>query len=574
MRKLKIQRCLPDKSGRNNDTILAPKKRQTKMTLLSAITNIIDLAEDSELREDFFVSAEKYTKYLSKREGISVVQAVLLSLLIEECFSGGYAKISDLSRFLSCRTTRVLEYHAELENLVDKGFLYQGKRNHDSNSVYYIPERVIDALNNNKPFKKISYSGSNGFQFFQHFYDLTHLRYDDQLSTKLLLVETQRLLVENKDCHYVKILKSFNLKEESELILTHFARHLVLQGLDGIKIKYMTDLFDNSHDVINFVRSIENETNELIKRNLIEPVFDDGFKSNEEYRLTDEIRPLLLEGFDYKITVSDSHTNIIKCENIISKDLYFENHVQRQLNEIAELLNENNYQSICRRLKERGHRTGVACLFHGAPGTGKTESVMQLAKLSGRDIVQVNISEIKNKWVGESEKNIKEIFDSYRSVVKRSSKKPILLFNEADAIIGKRKEGAVGSIDKMENSIQNIILQEMETLNGIMIATTNLVQNLDKAFERRFLYKIKFERPTKEQRRFIWKSMMPKLDDNIIQKLAHCYDFSGGQIENISRKCDIEFILHGTETISENYLEKICKEETIDHKINTKIGYV
>ena len=112
--------------------------------------------------------------------------------------------------------------------------------------------------------------------------------------------------------------------------------------------------------------------------------------------------------------------------------------------------------------------------------------------------MQVNISQIKSCWVGESEKNIKGLFDNYRELVKKSEVTPILLFNEADAIIGVRKEGAQSAVDKMENSLQNIILQEMETLDGIMIATTNLQENMDKAFERRFLYKIKFDRPTEE----------------------------------------------------------------------------
>lgn len=156
----------------------------------------------------------------------------------------------------------------------------------------------------------------------------------------------------------------------------------------------------------------------------------------------------------------------------------------------------------------------------------------------------------------------------------RSAKKPILLFNEADAVIGKRKEGAEGSVDKMENSIQNIILQEMESLDGIMIATTNLVQNMDKAFERRFLYKVKFEKPTYEQRRHIWKSMIPILTDETAGRLANCYSFSGGQIENIARKCDIEGILHGEEIINEKCIEKYCQEEMIEKNTNAKIGFV
>ena len=138
--------------------------------------------------------------------------------------------------------------------------------------------------------------------------------------------------------------------------------------------------------------------------------------------------------------------------------------------------------------------------------------------------------------MGESEKNIKSLFDTYKDKVKKSSIAPILLFNEADAIISKRQEGAEHAVDKMENSIQNIILQEMENLDGIMIATTNLAQNMDKAFERRFLYKIKFEKPTLEARMHIWHEMIPTLSEDDTMTLAEKYEFSGGVITSASKQ--------------------------------------
>ena len=126
----------------------------------------------------------------------------------------------------------------------------------------------------------------------------------------------------------------------------------------------------------------------------------------------------------------------------------------------------------------------------------------------------------------------------------------------------------------MENSIQNIILQEMESLDGIMIATTNLVQNMDDAFERRFLYKVKFEKPELAQRAKIWKSMLPELSSDAATRLASAYDFSGGQIENITRKCDIESVLYGDDYVTEEKIEQYCREEKIVKKGGTRIGFV
>lgn len=150
---------------------------------------------------------------------------------------------------------------------------------------------------------------------------------------------------------------------------------------------------------------------------------------------------------------------------------------------------------------------------------------------------------------------------------------PILLFNEADAIFGIRQEGAQRAVDKMENSLQNILLQEMEKLDGILIATTNLTQNLDKAFERRFLYKVRFEKPSLETKSKIWSSMMPELTESQAEELAREYDFSGGQIENISRKKKIQSIIECCEPDFAT-LKQYCGEELLNSEPKRrKIGF-
>lgn len=107
-----------------------------------------------------------------------------------------------------------------------------------------------------------------------------------------------------------------------------------------------------------------------------------------------------------------------------------------------------------------------------------------------------------------------------------------------------------------------------------MIATTNLVENMDAAFERRFLYKVKFEKPEQAQRVRIWQSMMPDLSGETAERLASTFDFSGGQIENITRKCDIERVLYGDDYVTDEKIERYCKEEKILKKDNVRIGFV
>ena len=133
-------------------------------------------------------------------------------------------------------------------------------------------------------------------------------------------------------------------------------------------------------------------------------------------------------------------------------------------------------------------------------------------------------------------------------------------------------EGAVRSVDRMENSVQNILLQELEDFNGILIATTNLTGNLDPAFERRFLFKIRFNKPELEPRRQIWKSQFPTLSDEEAASLAEEFDFSGGQIENVVRKYTIDSVLSGAES-NINQLRQYCLEESVHQSPRNRIGF-
>jgi SpoVK/Ycf46/Vps4 family AAA+-type ATPase len=235
---------------------------------------------------------------------------------------------------------------------------------------------------------------------------------------------------------------------------------------------------------------------------------------------------------------------------------------------------EENYQAIIRRLQSSGMSPGVNILFHGAPGTGKTESVLQIAKATGREIMKVEISQTKSMWFGESEKIIKRIFKNYEILQKQLKSTPILFFNEADAILGKRKSVDSGNTAQTENAIQNILLEELENFKGIFMATTNLTNNLDKAFDRRFLFKVEFKNPSIEAAANIWKSKLPFLKKKDALFLAENFPFSGGQIDNIAKKSEIEFVLNNKRpSLSE--ISTYCHSEDLSKKENTfgKIGF-
>ncbi len=567
LRKLKIQKGM--ETDRQPDFI----DDGEELTMLSAINSIVTLAEESELSKEFFEQADRFITYVAERQGITKIQAVMLALFIESSAAGDKSDLTDIAIYLDCKNVQVLQYKSEVEGLVNLGILRKVKDNMIGSYYYAVVPTLLDTLSKNEPYQRQSYKNATGIQFFQYFYDITHLRYEEKLSSELMLEEIERLMDENPELSYVKALRSVDMTNMSRTVITHMCRHLVLSGTTSIPMDHLVFLFDSQHQKYDFDRKMSDGSHFLIRNGWVENAFSEGLKDMKEFQLTAKARNFLLK--DYDISISENKGfDVMQSDKITMKQLFFANDVQRQLESLSELLSEENYTGICNRLKKRGLRQGFTCLFYGEPGTGKTESVLQIAKKTGRDIMQVNISEVKSMWVGESEKNIKAIFDRYRAVTKNSRHVPILLFNEADAVIGKRKEGADRSVDKMENSIQNIILQEMESLDGIMIATTNLVQNMDEAFERRFLYKVKFEKPDLAQRTKIWQSMMPQLSADTAGKLASSFDFSGGQIENITRKCDIESILYGDEYVTEKRIEQYCRDEKIVKKGGSRIGFI
>lgn len=321
------------------------------------------------------------------------------------------------------------------------------------------------------------------------------------------------------------------------------------------------------------IKLFKEEQHKLQRLELVEMVAKSSlFGEYTVLELTDKAKQLYFEEDAEFYIMKADNKDFISASVIKEKRLFFSNKESEQLSMICEALSEKNYKSLVARLESKGLPRGIAVLLYGAPGTGKTESVMQWARKTGRDIIHVDISASKSMWYGESEKIVKDIFNRYRKACKRSKVKPILLFNEADAIFSKRRDISGGnSVDQTENTIQNIILEEMEKLDGILIATTNLADNLDKAFERRFLFKIQFGKPSADVKCNIWLDKMPALNQDEAMKLASLYDFSGGEIDNVVRKSTMMEILDDRVPSFESIL-RLCSEEKINQSYR-KIGF-
>lgn len=541
-----------------------------KMDLLTAVEHIVDKAKGTGLSPEFYRKAARYIKYVADKMELTREQAVMMALFIDNSDDTSIT-MRDMGRFLECRTTRILKYMSTIDELEKKELVRCNRGSHQFS--YRVPIEVLEAFKINEKFEPKECTGLSCMELFGELEDIFELRNENELTYENMVEKINHLFECNKQLLYVQKVLSYGLEDYDKMLLILFSHLFVNNTDDNIRFHDLDFLYEKW--LWNRVKSHLNRGDHVLMENkMIEYNNSDGFVDRESFRMSDTAkRELFVELNLASLNQKSKRNDVVKCEDITPKTLFYDEKISSQVNELGKLLDAEQYIKIRTRMKDTGFRCAFTCLLYGAPGTGKTETVLQLARQTGRDIMQVNISQIKSCWVGESEKNIKQVFDNYKAKVKESTITPILLFNEADAIIGERLEGAKSAVNKMENSIQNIILQEMETLDGILIATTNLAQNMDKAFERRFLYKIKFEKPTIEARISMWHEMIPSLNEEQCRTLASKYDFSGGQIENIARHYAIGNILHGEPENVIEVLTAYCDSERLETKENYRVGF-
>lgn len=541
--------------------------KRSKQTLIGAIEQIVNLAVELKLGDTFHEKARPALAYVAERMSLNEEQALVFALFIEKS-TDDHIQISNFAELVGCRTVRIISMMAEADILVEKRLI---RRIKDGDSICYsVPMEVVNAIKENRVYTPAPIEHLTTEQLFDRMAEVL-----EGTDKERLLQELDLLVAANPQLAFCRTIQSYDLKDynEERLLLYIFCDCFINQDDDMIGERDWKDYFSRGER--GFISwCLKNRNLRLLRKNILENCNSGGMNDPEYYHLTNKAKEELFADLQWVNQQTKQKSHLLDCTTFAVKELFYNPSVQRQIDRLGELLSPEHFTEIQQRLEAGGMRKGFACLFYGAPGTGKTETVYQLARRTGRDLMVVDVSQIKSCWVGESEKNIKVAFNRYRSYVRQSEPAPILLFNEADAVLGIRQEGAQRAVEKMENSLQNIILQEMEQLEGILIATTNLTQNLDKAFERRFLYKIEFEKPSREAKSRIWQSMIPTLDEQTAATLAERYDFSGGQIENIARKRTVDTILRGEEPSFEQ-LDEYCRSEMLGQpeRSRRRIGF-
>lgn len=449
--------------------------------------------------------------------------------------------------------------------------------------------------------------------------------YEDQLEylqDMFYKIELYQKISTAKNSSFDNNINVNNVKNKLELLSKRIEDRLNVTEIEISLEKFMAQKKMDGREQIIFLALLKEEysagENNLRDMNsLIDLISDDNYDKIKNRALLEENSHLLVEGIiDYEevlnpfggisrsfYIVDDVLQNIIhpqkkkrvqrlKLNTLIKEQDIFElvepktdlddvvlNDKTRET--LEDLLKQVDKEVVAKLhawgIKDKKKGVDAKIIFYGPAGTGKTLTAHSLSKSLKKQVLSFDCSKILSMYVGESEKNVRRIFDTYEDLCTKSKTEPVLLLNEADQFLGAR--GSVnGSADQMHNQMQNIFLEQIENFEGILIATTNLLENIDRAFSRRFNYKIEFKKPNAEQRLKLWEILLPKnapYGKNFsIQDLGK-YDLTGGQIYIIVKNTAYKVATsENPEFNTQDFINEIEREKAGNFDSEKSVGFI
>ena len=489
-------------------------------------------------------SKDKHLQRLKNSLEVNAEQVKVFCLIFMGQVNDGESQgINELANLIGLEKMDGLKFLEPLENLEEKGLLESNESRKGIPRIkgridrtYWISQSLMDEILNNQI--DTSLKMKDEFEMLQYLFELGLMVKENKMNVSAYFNTAKELLSNNSQFSITQELEKLDLDiSEKLIILLSLIRYIEKRPISTDLLAAMT--CKGITQRLRLKVPLINGKAKLIKEDYLCMRRDEMnmemclFPSNKGLELLKHISDseLLID------TPKPEHELLttINPEGITAIKLAYDAPIDKEYKRLQEILDEDNLKKIYGRLKGKGLSCGLNILLSGSPGTGKTEMVKQLAKQHGRTILSVNMSDIKGAFVGQSERNVKNIFTQYTEALKHERTEPILLLNEADALIGKPASDNRDrtGVTNMLNTMQNILLQELEDFEGILVATTNLPNAFDEAFNRRFLIQLNIEKPSFEARQSIWKMHFPALSSNEISELA-THHLTGADIENLA----------------------------------------
>uniref|UniRef100_UPI0026F246A5 ATP-binding protein n=1 Tax=Campylobacter ureolyticus TaxID=827 RepID=UPI0026F246A5 len=409
----------------------------------------------------------------------------------------------------------------------------------------------------------------------------------DEKIEKLTNIITQRVNLTKINLSVEQLFKKYSLSQEEKIIFLVLLKE-EYSNEDEILRDFNTLISmiskDEMHKLKN--RTLLEENAKLMSLGLID--YDEilGATSiNKSYFICEDVLYSIMHP-----QKNDKKTKKAMLENIVKESEIFEliepntdiddvvlnPKIKEVLNSILKQLDKD----VINKLSNWGIKTkkgiDAKIIFYGPAGTGKTMSALSLAKSLKKQVLSFDCSKILSKYVGESEQNVRKIFDTYKSICNEAKIEPVLLLNEADQFLSSRMESGTSSADKMHNQMQNIFLEQIERFEGVLIATTNFLQSLDSAFSRRFDFKIEFKKPNFNERLIIWQKIMPEnanFEENFSLNELAKFELSGAQITLVLKNTALKVAVRDDDVFTlRDFVDEIKKEQISAFDSDKKVG--
>jgi hypothetical protein len=548
-----------------------------KMSILKALENVHLTSKDSLLLMERYETRKCEIGQISNYFEISEMQSILLASVFSlACLNE--IELKELIAYFNIEKINLLPHITDLQYLVDKNILKKDCFKDILREDYSINNSLLEFIIANETIPKILITikpkEDSFHEFLKEVDELREKKSDKLLNQTAFELKLDCLLYTHSKYKLVHYIHS-----ELSLLEAFVFFDTIIDVIAKCNNDFPTnlqstvnDFTDKRKDSFEFIGNFLTGKTKLNSLHLVEKNQTE-FGNQHRIKLTDKAIKLIheMEGLSVQ-SAKLNNENLLYPDKIQIKNLHYNAAEANEILRIDASLSKAAFTNLQKRLKANKMPIGLNILLYGAPGTGKTETVYQMAKKHKRPIYKVDISATKSMWFGESQKLVKQIFTDYYELKKKEKICPILLFNEADAVLGKRKAAGSSSVADTENAIQNILLEELENFDGILFATSNLVANLDPAFERRFLFKIKFGSPSVEIAANIWKTKLNNITNQQAVYLAENYKYSGGEMENIARKCLLEEVIVGKKLNFDTVIS-FCNSEKWNKQNQIKIGY-
>ena len=520
-------------------------------------TNLTDVLTDETIVESINV-VSSFLCIENKLETIVLSYFVHGGLM--ECGQTMESVVAHFAGDITCYAEIVQVIDNLLKNRLMMSKQFIRKRSQTTRRVLHAHPRLLEAIIHADAQLLKAPKAESFLSFLEEITSLISSRKKDDIDSYSLFREVETIVHHNIDLAQIKSITHYKLPIEEETIFWGFCAEVINRNKQAIELdSLLEEIFDEPGDHYVYRKKLRNKTLKIMECELVERANkDNGFAHT--LQLTKEASNIVYAGnANTKTEFEPTICKVVKYNEFEQEELFYNEKEWEQLQFVEKFIEQNEYNRITHALKEKGLNKGLTILLHGYAGTGKTATVKQWAKATKRNILMVEADKIKSPWIGESEQNLQQVFAEYEEACNYYEHKPILLFNEADAILGKRMEASRG-VEQMLNAMQNILLQRLEDFEGIFIATTNLVKHLDLAFDRRFLYKVEFQKPNKLVRSQILKKAFEQLNEEEILTIANKHELTGGQIMNIRKKLLVKQLLLNI-AVTKTTIEQLCIEE-------------